>query len=111
MTKEEGLFFIESTLLGQKSSFFPIFQLTIRPFIRIIATDYVSDNLIPYQEWRRERPDEATATCPAARCQVRRKRKMRMDLTFQLRRATVEFFHPYPTIRKEQTNGKKTFYL
>ena len=31
----------------------------------------IPDNFIPYQEWRRERPDEATATC-FSRCQIRR---------------------------------------
>ena len=31
----------------------------------------IPDNFIPYQEWRRERPNEATATC-FSRCQIRR---------------------------------------
>ena len=34
----------------------------------------IPDNFIPYQEWRRERPNEATATC-FSRCQIRRESK------------------------------------
>ena len=43
---------------------FPFSLLTTHIVRRIIGTvQRMYDNFIPYQEWRRERPDEATATC------------------------------------------------
>ena len=54
---------------------------------------YHLDNCIPpYQEWLRDRPDDATATC-AARCQFRRKRKMRMKIP-SIPPAPAGSFHP-----------------
>ena len=55
-----------------------------------IEYNYLQENQIPYQEWRRERPDEATATCKLQGAKSGGQRKMR-KLCILFRRDTADF--------------------
>ena len=70
---------------------------------------------IPYQEWRRERPDEATATCLPARCQFRRSAQDEESNVFQstpVRRAFSSFcsaFHTKDDKEREEPIAHRIF--
>ena len=73
----------------------------------------IPDNFIPYQEWRRERPNEATATC-FSRCQIRRESKDEerarkfSTLSVQAGRFFVAHFRE---LKGDQDYGKASVYF